>query len=185
MLRKLAFAATAASLAVLVGGAVPALSSESGAVAVSVSAEAPAAPCLTVTPASVDFGTRPFSGASPSLGRADLTFRNCGTAIENVLGSATDASSPAGTWTLVQRFGGTVSPCPTLDTFNLNITVTGAGGLPFGYTPAPLRDANAQIGAFSPGVSYPGQLDLTMPCQGSNGPGETKTLTATFTAVVA
>jgi hypothetical protein len=185
-MRKYLYGALALAAIATAATAVPAFSASSGTVAVSVTAQAPAAPCLTVTPGSVSFGTLPFSTSNTAIsqGNADLTFDFCGTAMEDLLGSTTPATGPSGFWT-PRSDGGAIQPCPQLDQFYLSIFGR-SGSLPALYmteTPAPVVGLAGGVAGFNPGqLVVP--LTIRMPCQGSNGAGETKTLTATFTAVV-
>jgi type 1 fimbria pilin len=181
----------------LAASAAPAFSDGSGAVAVSVTAQAPPAPCLTVTPTSVDFGTLPFS--TPSARRESdrllVRTRNCGTAAENVSAAGTDATGPSGVWSLgdfSQDAPASGNPCdarPNLYFLGTN----GSDGPDVHLESNPITKTARLLGTYpnnAPGVWAPNaaadiQLELEMPCQGSNGAGETKALTTTFTAVVA
>jgi hypothetical protein len=171
----------------LTAGAVPALSADSGAVAVSVTAQAAAAPCLTVSPSSVDFGTLPFStnnGAGLSKGETDITVNFCGTSTgQNLLGSTTNATGPGGSWTPL-AYDGTIHPCPDLNQFYLSIFGFTSFELNMNGTPAPVLASLGGPPAVFPLGDKVFRLSIRMPCQGSNGAGEAKTLTATFTAVV-
>src|SRR5919201_152749 len=103
-MRRYLYGALALAAIMTAATAVPAFSASSGTVAVSVTAQAPAAPCLTVAPGNVDFGTLPFStptdsGYIPSSAQRDITFTNCGTAGQNLFGQASNATGPSGSWT--------------------------------------------------------------------------------------
>ena len=171
----------------LAAAAVPALSADSGTMAVSITAQAPAAPCLTVAPGSVDFGTLPFStdnAGGISRGNAEISFDFCGTATsQNLLGSTTSATGASGSWT-PRNDGGSIQPCPEPNQFYLStFEANGFPGLYMTGTPAPVLGAGGVPAAFPHGTLF-NFLTIRMPCQGSNGPGETKTLTVTFTAVL-
>jgi hypothetical protein len=185
-MRKYLYGALALAAIATAATAVPAFSADSGTVAVSVTAQAPAAPCLTVTPETVDFGTLPFSSSNTDISQrdADITFNFCGTASGQVLlGSTTPATGPSGSWT-PRNDGGNVQPCPGPNQFYL--TIFGfANGIPALYmtgTPAPVLGAGGDPLSFAGSILT--KLIIRMPCKGSNGAGETKTLTTTFTAVV-
>jgi hypothetical protein len=183
LLVALALAAVAAAAT-----AVPAFTADSGTVTVSITAQAPPAPCLTVTPGSVSFGTLAFStpvnaGHGVVSGDANVTINSCGTAGENLLGSATNAVSASGTW-IVTNSGIGGSPCPNLDRFFLHIFMFAFPDLALNGTPTPVSASDGTPAVLTAGTSYPSRLTIEMPCQGSNGAGETKTLTVTFTAVV-
>jgi len=188
-MRKYLYGALAMAAIAAAATAVPAFSADSGSVTLSITAQAPPAPCLTVTPGSVDFGTLPFStvvnaGPGPSNGNADIAFNNCGTASQNLLGSATDASSPSGSWSLVDPGNFVSSPCPSTNTFWLNVFGFVFAARFLTSTAAPVLGSDGTPWRFPAGATQPSRLTITMPCQGSNGAGATKTLTATFTAVV-
>jgi hypothetical protein len=171
----------------LAAGAVPALSADRGTIAISITAQAPPAPCLTVTPGSVDFGTLPFSTiALDSFGRTNITVDNCGSAGQNLLAATTDATGPSGSWTPI-AFSGAPDPCQTLNRngFYLELfTPDPFRSLFMTGTPAPVRQATSGMPEVFPAGEQVFRLSILMPCVGSNGAGETKTLTATFTAVV-
>ena len=183
-------ALTAVAATLLAIGAAPAFTADSGTVAVTVTAQAPPAPCLTVTPGTVDFGTLPFSkdaGAGLSSGDANITVTNCGTVGQNLLGATTNATGPSGAWTPVNYYDTpTIDPCTAPDRFYLSL---------FGFTTPALfltgtpRAVTTTLLGSTPVVFPTGdkvfRLTLTMPCTGSNGAGEQKALTTTFTAVVA
>ena len=166
---------------------VPAFTADSGTVAVSVTAQAPPAPCLTVTPGTVDFGTLPFSTiALMSVGPSNITVSNCGTAGQNLLAATTDATGPSGSWTPIAFSGVPPEPCQTLNLNGFYLELLKVGGDPPLYmtgTPAPVRAQNGTPDVFPAGDQV-FRLSIFMPCVGSNGAGERKSLTATFTAVV-
>jgi hypothetical protein len=188
-MRKCLFGVLAIAALAMAATAVPALSADSGTVTLSITARAPAAPCLTVAPGSADFGTLRFStpvnaGPGPAYGQANIAISNCGTAGQNLLGSATDASGASGTWTLTtEGVGG--SPCPNLNRYWLDVFMFAFPVLFLNGTPTPVLASGGGPAVLAAGTSYPSRMEITMPCEGSNGAGETKTLTATFTAVVA
>jgi hypothetical protein len=179
----------------LAAGAIPAFTADSGTLTVGVTAEAPATPCVTVTPDTIDFGTLPFSTPTARITREAATMArvtNCGAASQNVMAAGTDAaSSSGGSWNLGLWSDAPPegNPCvvgPNLYFLNTNttagavvvtrstITKTSAFLLAPGLAPAVWpASASTDIG-----------LELTMPCRGSNGGGEAKTLSITFTAVV-
>jgi hypothetical protein len=173
----------------LAASAAPALTADNGTVAVTIKAAAPPAPCLTVTPGAVDFGTLPFSadnGAGLKQGNSDITVTNCGTAGQNLLGSTTNAVGPGGSWTATSYFPSlTIEPCPAPDRFYLSVFgFIGSTSLIMTNTPAPVLASLGGPPAVFPAGDKVFRMSLIMPCVGSNGAGETKTLTATFTAVL-
>jgi hypothetical protein len=187
----LALAAVAA--AALVAGAVPAFTADNGSVTVTITAEAQATPCITVAPTSLDFGTLQFSTAG-SLSRRFIggagtspTVTNCGTADQFMTITGSNASGTSGSWTISGEADGT-NPCPTSDRFNLtgHREADANQGIQLTTSPVLVR----AVGGVGPYVQGPSLSDnfgftLDMPCQGSNGAGEQKTLAVTFTAAVA
>jgi len=179
----------ALAIASLAASAMPAFTqtSPTGTVEVTITAQAPAAPCLTVTPNSVDFGTLPFSSNSAiSVGNTNITTKFCGTAAgQTLLGSTTPAAGTSGSWTPLSYYPSqSVEPCPAPDRFYLFL---------FGFTtfvlymtedPAPVLQSSGGPPAVFPLGDKVFQFGINMPCQGSNGPGEPKSITATFTAVI-
>lgn len=180
---------TLAVAAVALTASIPAFSAAGGTLNVTITAQAPAAPCLAVTPGSLDFGTLPFSannGAGLSQGNRDVSIANCGTVGQNLLGSSSNATGTSGSWTpLAYEPTFTISPCPAVNGFYLDLFGFNTPSLVMTGTPAPVLASGGGSPAVFPVGSKDFRLTLTMPCQGSNGAGETKTLTATFTAVVA
>lgn len=193
MRRRLLFTVAALAAAGLAAGAVPAFTADSGSVTVTITAETQATPCITVAPTSLDFGTMAFSTAGSLSTRfvggagTSPTVTNCGTAGQSLTLTGSNATGTSGSWTISGDVRGT-NQCPTLDRFNL----TGHREL----------DANQGIhlttfprqvlapGGTDPYVQNPDVADnfgftLDMPCDGSNGGGEQKTLTVTFTAAIA
>lgn len=186
MRRCAALVIVAASLVVLALCSTPALTADSGTVTVSVIARADAAPCLTVAPGSVGFGTLPFSTSNAALseGTQDITVSNCGTADQNLLGSTTDATGPGGSWT-PRAYNGSINPCAARDEFYLYIFGFTNPALYMTGTAAPVLASSGGAPAAFPTGDKVFRLGLIMPCQGSSGAGETKAITATFTGVVA
>jgi hypothetical protein len=187
-MRKPLFVALAVAFAALGAGAAPALTDSTGTVAVSVKAQAPAAACLTVSPSSVDFGTLRFSTdnlAGQSGTQMPITVNFCGSAVgQNLFGSTTPASGSSGSWMPQAYDGSSVHPCPTPNQFYLEIAAARPTAFRFlTQDNAPVADGGAGPAAVFPIGDEVFQLALFMPCQGSNGAGETKALTVTLTAV--
>ena len=178
----------------LVATASPAFTADSGTVQVSITAQPPAAPCLTVTPGSVNFGTLPFSrdnGTGISQINADGTYQAanleitfCGTAPgQHLLAATTPPTSAGGSWTPQNYDGTSPHPCPGVNQFYFSAFLP-FPALYLTETPAPALSAlGGPPKVFGPGTIVT-RLSLIMPCQGSNGAGETKTFTATFMAVL-
>jgi hypothetical protein len=191
-MRKHLVVSCALAVVVLAASAAPAFTEDNiGTVSIAVATPAPSGPCLTVAPGKVDFGTLPFTiPGTGGLSRGTsgtLTVTQCGTVGQNLNVSATDASGASGSWT-IQRSGG-VNPCPTVDVFHLEFDPAQSGARWLGTfidgTPRALFDTAFQPVVFAPGTAELATMTIFMPCQGSNGAGEPKTLSATLTAVVA
>lgn len=152
--------------------AVPALASDSGTVEAQVTV---ATPCIIVTPASADFGTLPFSSPiSLSQGLQPIQLQNCGTAGEQLYTRGTDASvGPTAIWALVP------ATCTgTLNQFALKAKDDSNTGPNVDLT---TTDQFLETVAGG-GNALTNRIDLTMPCAGSDGIGETLTFQAIFTA---
>lgn len=99
--------AVIAALAVLglAAGAVPTFTADTGTVTVSVTAQAPAAPCVQLRyppGTTVNFGTLPFSPVGPTLstGSGDVApvFRSCSTANEQITITGSNISQNGVDW---------------------------------------------------------------------------------------
>ena len=178
-----------ALLAVLVAAlgatAVPAFTADSGTVTLSVTAQAPAAPCLEINTTNIDFGTQPFSQPNNPISPLDgFALRNCGQANEHVAAAGTDAVGAQGAWTLTSQLD-SAGPCQAgVDKYALNVGGLGDISVLLANTPQ-LLGFNSAAHVFEPSPTFsPLGVRLFMPCQGSNGAGETKTFSASFTAVL-
>jgi len=182
-------ALAAAALAV---SAVPAFTANTGAVTVTVTAQPAATPCITVAPTTLDFGALAFSTAG-ALSRRFIggagtspTVANCGTADQFMTLATTNATGLSGSWTPTGAADGT-NPCPAVNSFNItgHREADANQGIRLTSTPV-LVPAVGGVGAYvqAPGISDNFGFTLDMPCQGSNGAGEQKSLTLTFTAAV-
>jgi hypothetical protein len=187
-MRKHLIATCALAAIALAASAAPALTASDGTVTLTVTAQAPPAPCLTVTPETLDFGTKPFSTpGGDNSGAVFLTLTNCGTATQHVVAAGTDASGPTGAWALTDVVSGSIC---SLGTDKYSVFALGpTSGRDYvraqlGVTPTMLAVSGDPYPLVPSGVA-PVTLVLTMPCQGSNGAGATKSLSATFTAIVA
>ena len=169
--------------------AVPAFTADSGTVTATVTAQAPPAPCITLSRSTVDFGTLPFSdpAVSPTpLHTASPAVRvtSCSTAAENVFGAVSDAAiASGGSWDVTDR-----NDSNTCDV-GLNSSKPGwnhpniSGRL---YNPRP-------DGSFAPqpplALAASAGADVTywiqMPCRGSDGAGQTASMTFHLLAVTA
>jgi hypothetical protein len=179
--RALTFGAIGAAAAfVFVASGIPALGADNGTVAVSVT---PKVACLTVAPPTVNLGNQSFSdpvNTSKVVAQTRPSIGLCGPN-EKVLVHGTDATSSASKWTLSGAAG---DPCaegrnvlhelvvnvgvPTTQQHEIRLTT--ADSLLY---PAPNQ------GAVS---SFPVELEVEMPCGGSDGAGVANTFSYVFTA---
>jgi hypothetical protein len=190
MRRRLLAAAVAFGGLALAAGAVPAFTEESGTVTMKITAAPPAAPCVLVSPNSLDFGTLPFSNSTAiSFASRTLTIRSCatGTTKEKVVVAGTDAVGPSGARWILPTSGARIG-CP-VDVYTMLLLL--GSGPPFTVIEAietsPKDIVNrSTLTAYewSPDQSQDFELRVEMPCEGSNGAGETKSLSVTLTAVV-
>jgi hypothetical protein len=189
MRKRLPAAIAALAGLVLAGGAVPALSDGNGTVHVSITAESPAAPCLEITNADVNFGTHAFSaGGAYSVAQGDVVprFRDCGTAFEDITIQGTDATGPAVTWALTA-----VDPAApdvpfscsnaSRNEFSLRYILNGNGAGSRWLLTAARSLTSAGPGQQDQTLA----LNLIMPCNGSDGGGATLNASITLTAAVA
>lgn len=176
---RLCLAAALLSALTLTAGSVPAFTADNGSVTGTVTAAG--APCITVSPASVGFGTLQFGTTS---GPQQVSVFNCGSSPQNTLVSGTDASGSAGTWALTSPV---VTPCSGIDKYSLIYKLLGGGSLfhSIATTQELVRDTGSIPIPWGAGNSLGFDLHLVMPCQGSNGAGEQKSFTITYTGVAA
>ena len=193
MRRRLLLTIAALAAAGLAAGAVPAFTADNGTVTVTITAEAQATPCITVAPTSFGFGTLEFSApgalSTQFVGQAGTTptVTNCGTVGQEIFLATTNATGTSGSWTPAGQAVNT-NPCPALDTFNLSANRDGVSQAFFSRlsgTAVPALADNGQGSYVQPaGGSDLFGFQLDMPCQGSNGAGEEKSFTVTFTGVI-
>jgi hypothetical protein len=162
-----------AVVAVLLAAAAPALAANSGTVGVTVNG---ASPCVTVS-GQFDYGSMNFSSAgsiSQSPVTAGPSITNCSGTTENYAAHMSNLANGANTWT---PSGAWVNPCPTLNTFNVNVAGFGSGN----YN---LTSTDQAIGSSSSSTAIIWVSVFVMPCAGSSGAGLPMsgqiTLTATF-----
>ena len=188
MRKRLGLIIAAVGLTALAAGAVPAFTADNGTVTLTVTAAAPASPCIEfATPpgTQVGFGTHPFSTAaqvSTGLGDVAPRFSNCATVSESFLISGTDATSSATTWTLA---GGVGNPCPTQGVYRLFYNTDNFGSWPITKTNALLQNLSNQATTFAAGEAHNLGIELAMPCQGTGGGGQTFSLSVNLVAQIA
>jgi hypothetical protein len=192
MRRRLLLTIVVLATAALATSALPAFTADTGSVTVTIAAQPAATPCITVAPPTMDFQTMAFSTAATLSTRfiggsgTSPTVTNCGTSDQSLTITGSDASGTSGSWTVTGAARGT-NPCPTLDRFNLTGHREADANQNILLTTSPVLVRG--VGGVGPYLQGPGASDnfgftLDMPCQGSNGAGEQKTLNVTFTAAV-
>ena len=170
--------------AALLASAAPAFTADSGTVAVTVTAGAPVSPCIEfATPpgTAVSFGTLAFSrpnAPSSSRGNVTPTYRNCSTAAERVVINGTDATSAGAVWALE-----TSQPtCNATSPRNQYL-------IRYFHDQDPLqalaKTATTLAQSAAPGADHTLTLELIMPCEGSDGAGETFSASILLTAATA
>lgn len=162
------------AIGLLAASSGPAFGDDEGTVSAQVTA---AAPCIQVTPATLDFGTLGFSQSQVSFASASrpLDVTNCGAAI-GLLGRGSDATSTSGAaWDL--DTDGELD-CPTTDRYVQRVDTGGAS--------VPLHDtSDTNLRALGAGEVADLGAIVVMPCVGSSGAGQVMTFSYTFTAVLA
>lgn len=163
----------------LLATAAPSIGADNGTVNATVSTPAP---CMTLDQTGIDFGIAPFSpaGVNNELG-AGVVVTNCAGAVvdETLWIDATDANSTSSSalWTLIAPLNWSNPICPNLNQFHLQA-----------QTPGLTYSVGA--GAFQalepiPGAgSLPVDLTVRMPCEGSDGQGETMTFDINFLVTI-
>jgi hypothetical protein len=120
-------------------------------------------------------------------GDSNITITNCGTVGQNLYGATTNATGASGVWTPTAHddLTGVLEPCPALNHFYLSIFGFTTPGMYMTGIPTPVHASLGGPNAVFPVGDKVFRLSIIMPCQGSNGAGETKNVSATFTATVA
>ncbi len=173
-MRSLNRLAVAVALAtVWASSAIPVLAADSGTVDAQVTV---ATPCIIVSPTTVDFGTLPFTTlAIQGYGARSIQLQNCGTGPEQMYVRGTDATFGSSTvWTLVAA-----DPCSGgLNEYFLRARDNSNTGPFVGLTTTDqvLETVSAGSNALT------NEIQLVMPCTGSDGVGQTVTFQAIFTA---
>jgi hypothetical protein len=176
-----------ACAAVFAGGAVPAFTSiapDSGSVVGTVTAIGGGA-CLELTNTSVGFGTLPFSTrtqVSSAAGNPTPTFKNCGNFLETISIAGTDASGVNSSWQLNNK----LSSNPCLDATGaaqINLYDLFFDAAPIGHVK--VTKIATPISTYAAGVTTPLGLQISMPCVGSSGDGQSVTFSINLTAAVA
>jgi hypothetical protein len=155
------------------GSALPALAADNGAVDAQVTV---ATPCIIVSPTALDYGTLPFTtSANQGYGARLIQLQNCGTSQEQMYARGSNATIGASTvWTLVPA-----DPCSGgLNEYFLRARDNSNTGPFVGLTTT--NQVLESVGAGNNALTN--ELQLVMPCAGSNGVGQTVTFQAIFTS---
>jgi hypothetical protein len=168
------------TMAIVIGWTVvttaPSIGADGGTVNATVSTPSP---CMTLDRTSVDFGILPFVTGYEVSGVQGVDVTNCagGGIDETLLVSATDAASTtsATVWSLSDG----PDPClEGIDIFRLAAANSGGGG-------ASLRPGiHKEVGSVPAAAPATIDLSLTMPCEASNGQGETFGFDVTFLVAI-
>lgn len=166
-------AAAVALTTALASSPITALAADSGTVDAQVTV---ATPCIIVSPTAVDFGTLSFTTlAVQGYSQRSIQLQNCGTSPEQVYVRGTDATLGGSTvWSLVAA-----DPCSGgLNEYFLRARDNSNTGPFVGLTTT--DQALETVSAGSNALTN--ELQLVMPCTGSDGAGQTVTFQAIFTA---
>lgn len=153
--------------------ALPVLATDSGAVDAQVTV---ATPCIIVSPTTVDFGTLPFTTPlAQGYAARSLQLENCGTSAEQLYVRGTDATLGGNpVWSLVPS-----DPCSAgLNEYFLRARDNSNAGPFVGLTTTDQTLETVPAGS----NALTNELQLVMPCTGSDGIGQTLTFQAIFTA---
>lgn len=174
MMRRLAIVGVVAAawLAVTV---LPTLGNDTGTVNATV---ATPSPCMTLDQSAVDFGTHPFGTDSSIVSWQQVAVQDCSSLDQSLMISGTDASSTTSgaSWALSAQ----ANPCLV----GPNVYRMAASH-PADSVAASLNhqvyDALGHVPADGSGII---DLGLVMPCEGSDGQGETMTFDINFLVTI-
>jgi hypothetical protein len=174
--KRLAIIAVATAAFVL--SAVPAFGDSTGAVAMSIEV---AAPCVTISPASVTFPSKPFSPSptSPvfSIANTEHGVTNCSAGGEQIFARGSNATGTSGaSWTLADA-----TSAIGVDKYALRLEGTSSEGWKGVVT---LSLADQLVKALGAGSSLTFGAGLYMPTVESSGAGQTMSMSVTYTATL-
>jgi hypothetical protein len=175
-MRRITLCVAIAGIAALSLSTLPAFSADNGSVEAKITV---ASACITVEPAAgIQFPSLPFStSSSPQVGVAtpDTTVTNCSGASEQVFVRGTNATSAtsSASWAL----SGTFSPAQ--NQFNLDLASNAAGGTFVAVDPVS-RTWRTMPAAAADVI----RTSIGMPTAGSDGSGETMSMSVTYTATL-
>ena len=189
--RPLSVAALAAGA--LLAGALPTLAADSGAVQATVVAQAPAEACLTVSQNSLDFGSNDFSTPASetvvSEPATPYTLTSCSTDDQAFLGRTSDATGATATWTPQDPVEdgnlGTDICSIGPNRFRVSTIIGGSSGTFLDGTNEALAGAGRNgTDNVTAGDTRGVENSLVVPCETSDGAGETMGFVLTYTAVL-
>lgn len=172
-MRRLTIVAIAtAALAV---SAAPAFGDSSGSVGMSIEV---AAPCLTVSPATVTFPSSPFSTSTTTSASVMASPRhsvtNCSAAKESIYAKGSNAAGSGGaSWALASSTG--------VDTYVVQLATSTPEG---GHQKVNLTLTDQLVTQVSPALSLSVDAFLGMPTVESSGAGQTMSMSVTYTATL-
>ena len=177
----LAFGAIGAATVAFVASGLPARGSDNATVAVTVT---PKVACLTINTTTVGLGQQSFSdpsNANKAIAQSKPQIALCG-ANEKVMVHGTDAtSSVPSRWTLSGAGG---NPCAEGPNVFHQLVVNQGVPAQQQHEVRLTKDESALYPlAGQTGSSFPVQLEMEMPCGGSDGAGVPSTFSYVFTAV--
>jgi hypothetical protein len=155
--------------------ALPAFGDSSGSVAMSIEV---AAPCVTISPASVAFPSSPFSTSTTTptwvMASPGHSVTNCSAGKESVYAKGSNATGSSGaSWTLASWVG--------VDAYVLQL----AGSTPEGGKPkVTLTLTDQLVTQVGSSLSMPVDASLGMPVVESSGAGQTMSMSVTYTATL-
>jgi len=154
-------------------GATPGFAADSGGVDAQVTVS-PAAACIELSTASVDFGTLAL-GAENQAGSPGITITNCSDSDASLMASATNAFGQGATWNLVDS---TATCADTLGLDNYHLALADPLGAPI----ATLSSENKELGTILAAGAANQQALISTACPGSSGAGTVMSMSINYLA---
>jgi len=173
MTRRGSMVAVLGSMLGLALGATPGLAADSGGVDAQVTVS-PAAACIELSTASVDFGTLAL-GAENQAGAPGITITNCGDADASLMASGTNAFGQGATWNLVDS---SATCADTLGLDNYHLALADTTGTPI----ATLSSENKELGTLLAAGSTDQVARISTACPGSSGAGKVMSMSINYVA---
>ena len=154
-------------------GATPGFGADSGSVDAQVTVS-PAAACLELSTAAVDFGTLAL-GAENQAGSPGIDISNCGDADATLMASGTNAAGAGADWNLVDN-GATCALGLGLDNYHLSLAGTAGDQI------ATLSTENKEIGTLLAAGGTSQVARISTACPGSSGAGTVMSMQINYLA---